>query len=291
MARMVATKAALSIRVDALSDADSKSDENAPSIGVANRAKLESRLRALEHRLGIVSVRSSAADGKKQSKFEMTGNGAGYNDAGDSVQLIPTQTGETSPEKKAKKEKKSKKSDEMDVDAPAAGPSTGGEVDEAEAKRLRKEAKKAAKAAAAGESPHLVPVSRPLSLPVADSFPSSLSVLFVQVSSRSTLLPLPSPPSRRSRRRRSPRRDVLPRSVVRLRLRSRVERRRRAKRRRVRARSLLRLWFSSFLLPSFHFRFLGSSLLFTFSSTFTFVCFSLFFPTTHPSSALVHIIL
>ena len=152
MARMVATKAALSIRVDALSDADSKSDENAPSIGVENRAKLESRLRALEHRLGIVSVRSSAAEGKKQSRFEMTGNGAGYNDAADSVSLIPTQTGETSPEKKVKKEKKSKKSDAMDVDAPAAGPSTGGEVDEAEAKRLRKEAKKAAKAAAAGES-------------------------------------------------------------------------------------------------------------------------------------------
>ncbi|KAL7417597.1 Nop domain-containing protein [Mrakia frigida] len=163
MARMVATKAALSIRVDALSDADSKSDENAPSIGVENRAKLESRLRALEHRLGIVSVRSSAAEGKKQSRFEMTGNGAGYNDAADSVSLIPTQpTGEASPEKKVKKEKKSKKSDDMDVDAPAAGPSTGGEVDEAEAKRLRKEAKKAAKAAAAG----LIEVDAP-SAPVA----------------------------------------------------------------------------------------------------------------------------
>ncbi|KAJ3532249.1 hypothetical protein NM688_g7452 [Phlebia brevispora] len=48
MARMVATKAALSIRVDALTDPDGKSEPAAPSIGLENRAKLESRLRALE---------------------------------------------------------------------------------------------------------------------------------------------------------------------------------------------------------------------------------------------------
>ena len=149
MARMVATKTALSIRVDALSDADTKSGETAPSIGIENRAKLESRLRALEHRLGIVSVRSSAAEGSRtQKKFEMTGNGAGYNDAADSVQLIATQpeaaaAAAVEEVKKEKKAKKEKKSESMDVD---------GEVDEAEAKRLRKEAKKAAKAAAeAGE--------------------------------------------------------------------------------------------------------------------------------------------
>ena len=49
MAHMVATKAALSIRVDALTDADGKSELTAPSIGIENRAKLESHLRALEH--------------------------------------------------------------------------------------------------------------------------------------------------------------------------------------------------------------------------------------------------
>ena len=146
MARMVATKTALSIRVDALSDADTKSGETAPSIGIENRAKLESRLRALEHRLGIVSVRSSAAEGSKQKKFEMTGNGAGYNDAADSVQLIATQPDAETEEKAAKKAKKNKKEAAGDV-------SMDVDVDEAEAKRLRKEAKKAAKAAAeAGEA-------------------------------------------------------------------------------------------------------------------------------------------
>ncbi|KAH9918133.1 uncharacterized protein B0H18DRAFT_1032165, partial [Fomitopsis serialis] len=43
-----ATKAALSIRVDALSDVDTKSEPQAPSIGIENRAKLEARLRSLE---------------------------------------------------------------------------------------------------------------------------------------------------------------------------------------------------------------------------------------------------
>ncbi len=58
MARMVATKAALSIRVDALTDADGKSEEMAPSIGLENRAKLESRLRALEHQGEMGGMRS-----------------------------------------------------------------------------------------------------------------------------------------------------------------------------------------------------------------------------------------
>ena len=65
MARMVATKAALSIRVDALTDADGKSEPTAPSIGIENRAKLESRLRALEHQLEGDMVRRFAGDAGK----------------------------------------------------------------------------------------------------------------------------------------------------------------------------------------------------------------------------------
>ena len=48
MARMVATKAALSIRIDALTDAEGKSEYTVPSIGLENRANLEHRLRKLE---------------------------------------------------------------------------------------------------------------------------------------------------------------------------------------------------------------------------------------------------
>jgi nucleolar protein 58 len=88
MARMVATKTALSVRVDALSDADSKSELSAPSIGVENRAKLESRLRALEYQGDSSGVKRFSDGGKKQPRFEMTGGASTYNDAAD---LVPTQ--------------------------------------------------------------------------------------------------------------------------------------------------------------------------------------------------------
>jgi nucleolar protein 58 len=91
MARMVATKAALSIRVDALSDADSKSEPQAPSIGIENRAKLESRLRRLEHESGQGNVRGFQANGKKQQRFEMTNETKTYNTSADAVGLVPTQ--------------------------------------------------------------------------------------------------------------------------------------------------------------------------------------------------------
>jgi len=89
---MVATKAALSIRVDALSDSDGKSEPTAPSIGIDNRAKLESRLRALEHQSEGGTVRRFAdSAGKKQQRFEMTGETKTYNAAADQVDLVSTQ--------------------------------------------------------------------------------------------------------------------------------------------------------------------------------------------------------
>jgi len=93
---MVATKAALSIRVDALTDTDGKSEPTAPSIGIENRAKLESRLRALERQLEGGTVRRFAGEysGKKQQKFEMTGETKTYNTAADYVDLVPTQRDE-----------------------------------------------------------------------------------------------------------------------------------------------------------------------------------------------------
>jgi nucleolar protein 58 len=99
MARMVATKASLSIRVDALSDAESRSDPQAAEIGITNRVKLESRLRALEHQAGIQSTRKvvSGVNGRQQSRFEMTSGAGQYNSAADSQPLggrnglLPTQ--------------------------------------------------------------------------------------------------------------------------------------------------------------------------------------------------------
>ncbi|PSS36873.1 hypothetical protein PHLCEN_2v1301 [Hermanssonia centrifuga] len=119
MARMVATKAALSIRVDALTDSDGKSEPMAPSIGIENRAKLEARLRALEEGGDAAGVRS-ARNGTKQARFQMTGDTSNYNTAADAVDLVSTQREpmETAlkavldvkaEKKKAKEEKKAKK--------------------------------------------------------------------------------------------------------------------------------------------------------------------------------------
>ncbi|KAG5353631.1 Nucleolar protein 58 [Termitomyces sp. Mn162] len=91
MARMVATKAALSIRVDALTDSDGKSDSSAPSIGIENRVKLESRLRALEYTGDLAGANRFAEGGKKQQRFEMKGDVKTYNTQADAVDLVPTQ--------------------------------------------------------------------------------------------------------------------------------------------------------------------------------------------------------
>lgn len=171
MARMVATKAALSIRVDALADVDEKSGTTAATIGIENRAKLESRLRALEHQSDLGSL-PFASSSRKQSKFEMTGATKQYNTAADSVGAdnmdldpIPTERTPTDAavaavvdvkeeRRKAKEEKKRAKEEKRaKKEAKQAQEAATEEVDDEaarkEKKRLKKEAKKAAAEAVA----------------------------------------------------------------------------------------------------------------------------------------------
>ncbi len=106
MARMVATKSALAIRIDALTDSDGKSDQAAGSVGVENRAKLESRLRALEEQSELGIVRRFGDQGKKQQgKFEMKRETRTYN-----TQVAVQAVLDVKEEKrKAKEEKKARK--------------------------------------------------------------------------------------------------------------------------------------------------------------------------------------
>lgn len=143
---MVATKAALSIRVDALTDAQGKSEESSSTIGVENRTKLESRLRALERQVELGGVNRFASNGNKnQSRFSMSGQTKVYNAKADAVDFVSTQR--DSPmqiavdavlqvredKKRAKEEKKAKtrKDDieKIDID---------GEAEEKESKKERK---------------------------------------------------------------------------------------------------------------------------------------------------------
>jgi nucleolar protein 58 len=177
---MVATKTALSCRIDALSDADTKSAEDAPIQGIENRSKLESRLRALEQGMGITNIRrqtAGAAMNKQPGKFEMRTNGAAqYNNGADA--LIPSQTTPAAPStngvngtngmevdgdeiadlsiktKKDKKDKKRKRdaaqefADEAADVSLAAPAETADEADKKEKKKRKKEAKLAEKAGA-----------------------------------------------------------------------------------------------------------------------------------------------
>ncbi|KAN0059876.1 Nucleolar protein 58 [Thecaphora frezii] len=170
MARMVATKAALSIRLDALADADSKSEEGAPSIGLEARAKLESRLRALEMQGGLSGMRSgrgAAGDnGYKQKSFQMEAGGRGYNASADAPVAAPssggavvstpaTPAGEekklSKEEKKAAKKARKSLAAESEPATPAAATTEGTEgLSKEEKKALKKQLK--AQAAAADEA-------------------------------------------------------------------------------------------------------------------------------------------
>lgn len=182
MARMVATKAALSIRVDALTDNDGKSEHTAPSIGLENRAKLEHRLRKLEEELDQSGVRKYSERPKNQKKYEPQDDLKVYNTAADLVttQRDPVdvamdvveevkkdkQKKEESKEEKRKRraEKKAKKEgkaeietkvkeegDHMDVDGEEEKPKRKKREEDAERaeKRAEKKAKKAKKEAEA----------------------------------------------------------------------------------------------------------------------------------------------
>ena len=151
MARMVATKAALSIRVDALTDADGKSEPTSSSIGSDNRAKLESRLRALEHQSEGNTVRRFTDNGKKQQRFEMKGETKTYNTQADQVDLVSTQRDDPmeiavkavldvkEEKRRAKEERRAKKRAEKEKSSnPDADASDAMEVDGADEKKKRK---------------------------------------------------------------------------------------------------------------------------------------------------------
>lgn len=91
MARMLAGKTALSARLDALADDESRSAEDSAKVGIESKAKLESRLRQLELGMGIQSNRRESRP--TNQKFDMSNNNnnanGGYNPAADI--LMPTQ--------------------------------------------------------------------------------------------------------------------------------------------------------------------------------------------------------
>lgn len=104
ISRVLAAKAALAIRVDALTD-DTNDEEPDTMVGYEGRSKVEARLRQLEG--GMAVPPASALTAKKTAKYDAvaakTGAAAsGYNEASDMVL-------DASPDKEKSKKKKDKK--------------------------------------------------------------------------------------------------------------------------------------------------------------------------------------
>ena len=144
ISRVLAAKAALATRVDALSD--ETSDMVDTTIGYEGRSKVEARLRQLEGGSGALDTQSANKNGKLTSKKTGTYNPeaaraasktTSYNDATDIVMDTSDQDNDKikKKEKKEKKEKKKKKrkADEVEEDTP---------VKEEKSKKSKKEKKK-----------------------------------------------------------------------------------------------------------------------------------------------------
>jgi len=114
ISRVLAAKAALATRVDALSDETVESVDT--TIGYEGRAKVEARLRQLEGGNGAV-ISSINKDGaltaKKTSTYIPTAAKASYNDSNDVV--LETDKVEEKSAKKKKKDKKKRKADDADA--------------------------------------------------------------------------------------------------------------------------------------------------------------------------------
>jgi nucleolar protein 58 len=128
IARMVATKASISVRVDALGDTET------PDVGLAGRTKIETRLRQLEGRAGA-QVNKDKSGGKKQEAFQFNKSTA-YSSKSDTVMT------EASTDKKEKKEKKRKADDEDEEAVAEVKKEKKRKTEEDEEKKEKKKSKK-----------------------------------------------------------------------------------------------------------------------------------------------------
>ena len=163
ISRVLAAKAALAIRVDALSDETADGDQVDTTVGLEGRAKVEARLRQLEGG-GVVSGVASSVKASKTAKYDpvaakTASTSVAYNDSSDMVIDTAADGGgsDESKEKKKKKKKDKRKStdgDAEDAETPSKkdkkkkkdkkrkAEEDGGDSDDKEEKKSAKKAKK-----------------------------------------------------------------------------------------------------------------------------------------------------
>ncbi|RDW68361.1 hypothetical protein BP5796_09018 [Coleophoma crateriformis] len=174
MARMLAAKAAIGLRTDALSSwsaqgegkGDDVDDEERVALGVASRAKLERALRGLEGKPLLPRGVAVGPNGQPVAapKWEVK-EARKYNNDADGLAGDEPAAAAPASEKKSKKEKKDKKkplieeveadsdSDEEMADADAGSKSSSNKKAEKEAKKAEKKEKKSKKSSKEDEAP------------------------------------------------------------------------------------------------------------------------------------------
>ena len=123
ISRVLAAKSSLAIRVDALGDGSEDT-----TIGQESRAKVESRIRALDGGVVPMNSGSTGLTSTKVAKHVVSKNGGGgYNDASDVVGVVGAGGDEENEkeEKKRKKEEKKKRKREEEEEEEEGG---GGEA-------------------------------------------------------------------------------------------------------------------------------------------------------------------
>lgn len=131
ISRVLAAKASLATRVDALTDETTENIDT--TIGYEGRAKVEARLRQLEGGSGAISSinKDGALTAKKTTTYTPTAAKPAYNDSNDVV--IEKEANDSSEKKdKKKKKKKDKKRKAEDVE----------DAEEPSSKKSKKESKK-----------------------------------------------------------------------------------------------------------------------------------------------------
>ncbi|KAL3910711.1 MAG: hypothetical protein SGILL_007585 [Bacillariaceae sp.] len=141
ISRVLAAKAALGIRVDALSD--ETTDEVDTSIGYEGRSKVEARLRQLEG--GSIGASNGNLKAKKTAKYDpvaakTSAAAPSYNDASDMV--MDDAAPETPKEKKKKKDKKRKSENGGEEKSSKKKRKVDDESDDEKAKKSEKKKKK-----------------------------------------------------------------------------------------------------------------------------------------------------
>ena len=152
ISRVLAAKASLAIRVDALSDETSDAATPDTTIGFEGRAKVEARLRQLEGGSGPPAGvnKNGALTANKTARYDPVAAKAAataeaYNTASD---MVMEQVAETPDTKKSKKDKKKKdKSEKKKKKRKAEEEPEEDNADDSDDEAARKAAKKAAKKA------------------------------------------------------------------------------------------------------------------------------------------------